>query len=159
MRKTLISLVLYASFGAAGCGGSHAYEAGHVHEAKHGGVLIVCEEHVANVELVADTTDGELVFYLYDGHVENPVRSALKVLEVDVRAGEETLHLRAAAQANPLTGESVGDSSQYVVQDARLQGVESFTGTLKAVEIRGTTYTDVAFAYPADDDHDDDHDE
>lgn len=152
MQKTLLSILLY-SFFSAGCGGSHAHdeeEHEHVHEPMFGGQLIECGDHEGNVELVADTEDGELVFYLLDGHAVDVVRSARESIDVEVVVGGETLSLKAAAQANPLTGDSVGDSSQFSVQHDKLKGAASFTGTIKAVDIQGSTYEGLTFEYPAE---------
>lgn len=141
---------LLLALGLAACGDEgHSHEGDHTHDdahtAPHGGVLVELGDHAANVELLLDAEAGTLTLYALGPHAEEPVRVAAPsvAVAVDLPDGPATLDL--AAVARELTGETVGDSSEFRVTDPRLVGLAELSGTIPTIAIRGAQYTDVAF--------------
>ena len=63
--------------------------------------------------------------------------------------------------ASPLTGEKVGDTSEFAASHPALVGAAHFTGRLRAIDLRGVAFTDVAVSGEAETaagDHDHAHD-
>ena len=60
--------------------------------------------------------------------------------------GEAKLTFTGVANAG--TGETVGDTSQFVARADWLVGVEAFDAVLPEVSIHGRVYRSVAFNYP-----------
>ena len=54
---------------------------------------------------------------------------------------------------------TVGDSSKFVGQADGLKGHDHFHGVIKALNLKGTDFTDVKFDYEQHDEEDHDHDE
>lgn len=139
----LVVLVLAAGCGKpAGGGGGHG---GHVHTAPHGGLLVEVGEHAYNVELVRDAEAGKLTAYILDGHAENFVRLAMPSFDLVAITGGERKALTLRAVANAATGETVGNTSQFEAQADWLKKSGEFPGTIAALEIKGTTFRDIAF--------------
>lgn len=133
---------------ASGCGkhDSHGGAAGgHVHKAPHGGLLVEVGQHAYNVEFVRDADAGKLTAYILDGHAENFVRLAMPAIELTAITGGEKKALKLTAVANAATGETVGNTSQYEAQADWLKKSGEFPGTIAALEIKGTTFRDIAF--------------
>lgn len=144
--KLLLSFALVATVLLAGCSKSpdHAASAGgHAHAAPHGGVLFEIGEHAYNLELVRDKSAGKLTAYLLDGHAENFVRIAAPSIELTAIAGGERRPLTLQAVANPATGETVGNTSQFEAQADWLKSVGEFAGTISTLEIKGTRFDNV----------------
>jgi hypothetical protein len=147
------SLVL-AAVALAGCGEkkpdapaapSHVHE----HHAPHGGALQALGDEFAHVELVLDAASGRLTAYVLDGEAEKPVRVAqpkLVLKLVDLSGGPTTVELTAVA--NPLTGETVGDTSQFEGGSDRLKGASTFSGTLETIQARGVQFEAVPIGFP-----------
>ena len=132
-----------------------AVPAGHHHVAPHGGVLVGLGEHQFNLEFRFDEARGVLQAWVLDAHAENFVRTAQRGLEVQATAADRARVLDFVAVANPMTGETVGDTALFEVPAEWLRSAKAFDGRLKAITVRGVTFTDVAFRYSA---HDEDHD-
>ena len=134
----------------AGCAKSRDHDhagGGHAHVAPHGGTLVEVGEHRYNVELVRDSTAGRLTAYILDAHAENFVRlKATEIAFVAMPAGQFT-PLKLRAVANPATGETVGNTSQFEVEAAWLKTAPAFSGIF-TVEINGMTFRDVEYAVP-----------
>lgn len=120
---------------------SHA----HVHEAPHGGTLVSIADGGANIEVCLDGDAGTLTLYLFDGCAENSLRSDLEIMFV-VCDGET---FQLAARASELSGETVGDSSEFGLTDERLKGLTALVGTVAQVSLLGSTLTDVPIEYSA----------
>lgn len=135
---------------------------GHVHTAPRGGALVELGDHFASIEFVLDRTEGTLTAYMLDAHAEHPVRLDAPAIHLDVtvRAREDgqepaspessvvTRTFALAAMPNALTGETVGDTSQFGVTSEELKGVLRFRGKIPRIEVRGATFENVAFSYP-----------
>lgn len=141
-----IALALFSTFAGckrvddhAGSGGG-----GHAHRAPHGGTLIEIGEHAFNVELVRDAAAGKLTAYILDGHAENFIRIAVPTIEMVAIVGGERRPLTLRAVANPATGETVGNTSQFEANAEWLKSAAEFPGTIKSLDIRGAKFNDVA---------------
>lgn len=139
----LVSLVLAAGCGQQGGGGSA--QGGHAHTAPHGGLLVEVGEHAYNVEFVRQADEGRLTAYILDGHAENFVRLAMPSFDLVAITGGEKKTLTLRAVANPATGETVGNTAQFEAQADWLKKSSDFPGTIAALEIKGTTFRDIAF--------------
>jgi hypothetical protein len=118
---------------------------GHVHRAPHGGTLVEVGEHAYNLELVRDSAAGKLTAYVLDGHAENFIRISAPAIEIVAITGGQRRPLSLRAVANPATGETVGDTSQFDGEADWLKNTDEFPGTIPTLEIRGTRFENVAF--------------
>ncbi len=118
---------------------------GHAHVAPHGGTLVAIGEHTYNLELVRDDDAGKLTVYVLDGHAENFVRIAAPAIELSAIAGGERRTLTLRAVANPATGETVGDTSQFEAQADWIKKAKTFPGEITGLDIRGNKFERVAY--------------
>jgi hypothetical protein len=122
----------------------------HEHHAPHGGALVEIGEEFAHIELLFNSETGSLTAFSLDGEAENPVRLKTKELDLDLRLPDGTaLPLALLPQASALTGETVDDTSRFVVVSDRLKGLDSFTGTVREVTTKGVQFKNLPFSYPA----------
>jgi hypothetical protein len=112
----------------------------HIHVPLHGGVLVEVGDHAYNLELVRDGETGKLTVYVLDGHAENFVRIAVPSFELIAITGGERRPLTLRAVANPATGETVGDTSQFEAQADWLKRTTQFPGEVPVIDIRGTPF-------------------
>lgn len=165
--KMILSLCMGAMYLSA-CGGDshdHAHDHDHDHGRKHhdhdheghahehtaprGGTLVVFGEEFAHIEMLLDSTEGKLNVYVLDGEAENAVRIAQDKIEIAFTSGVTgATELALPAVASSLTGETVGDTSEFGAQSDALKAVEKFEATVKAISIKGQEFKDVAFKYP-----------
>lgn len=135
---------------------------GHAHAAPHGGTLIPLGDHIAHAELLLDPETGSVRLYVLSAHAENALRVEDRSLTIalESRDGNEvetgTLTLRAVA--NPLTGETVGDTSEFAGQLPQLVGARRFEGRLQSLHVRGIAFEDIVVGAQAiSDPHDHSH--
>ena len=125
----------------------------HAHTAPHGGTLIALGDHVGHVELLLDAVDGTVRLYVLGAHAEKAVRIADHALTIDLRSiGDaeitaETMVLHAVPSL--LTGEQVGDTSEFAAANPTLVGAPGFAGQLRTITVRGVTFADVAVSSEA----------
>ena len=153
MPRTLLLplLLLVASCGEAAVhvdDALHEHHGGHTHSAPRGGVLVVLAEETAHVEVLLDADSGHLSLYVLGPHAETPVRVTQQTLSLTLQVAGGEHRVTLPAVASELTGETVGDSSEFSAVVEALRGVQVFTGTIDEVSARGTTYSDVAITYP-----------
>lgn len=141
--RLVFALVVVAWVGGCSKADQHAATGGHVHAAPHGGTLIELGEHAYNLELVRDGSSGKLTAYVLDGHAENFVRLAAPSIELTAITGGERRPLSLKAVANPATGETVGNTSQFEGQADWLKQTAEFPGTISSLEIKGTKFENV----------------
>lgn len=118
----------------------------HGHEAPHGGVLVELGDHFAQLEFVLDPSAGTLTMFVLDGEAAAAVRIAQPSVAVTFDApgtlAGQTLQL--AAKANVLTGETMGDSSQFEVTHEALKNQTTFTARVVDLVVKGQTFRDLA---------------
>ncbi len=155
--RALTVLGLFAAF-AVGCAKAPPPEptapAPHEHHAPHGGTPVVLGNEAYHLELVRDAAAGKLSAYVLDGEMENFIRVAAPQFEVVATVAGQPRPLVFKAVANPATGETVGDSSQFDAQADWLKTTGSFDATLTKLEIKGTMFAGVAFNFPKGNDKD-----
>ena len=146
MTRTFLSaLAILVALTLGGCSRPESSRGGgHAHTAPHGGTLIEIGEHAYNLELVRDPAAGKLTAYVLDGHAENFVRIPAPSIELVAFTGGERRPLTLRAVANPATGETVGDTSQFEAEADWLKNTAEFPGEIPAIEIRGTKFQKVA---------------
>ena len=152
MRTTLrlaLAAAVLAALSACGKKDDHAGHdhSAHVHVAPHGGVLVELGDHAYNVELRRDHATGKLTAWILDGHAENFVRIAAPSLDLVAMPGGKFTKLTLLATANPGTGETVGNTSQFEVAADWLKTAPGFAGIF-TVEIKGTKFEQVAYTLP-----------
>ena len=123
----------------------HKHEHEHEHEAPHGGAAVVLGDEAFHIEIVRDGEAGTLSAYVLDGHMENFVRVTNASLAITID-GREALQLGAVA--NAATGETVGDTSQFAAGAEWLKTTTNFSAVIPMIEIRGQSFTNVAFKFP-----------
>ena len=123
----------------------------HEHHAPHGGALVeLGEGEFAHLELLLDPAQGLLTAYSLDGEAENPIRLKQDklVLKLGGLPGAKEQSLALTAQPNGLTGETVGDTSEFAGRSDALRGAAVFTGSVQSVTTKGQRFDNVAFSYP-----------
>jgi hypothetical protein len=124
----------------------------HHHHPPHGGTLVTLGEEEYHVELVLDDSAGKLQAFVFDGELENFVRSTSARIVIDTAVGGRRQELAMDAVPNAETGETVGDTSLFEASADWLKTTPKFEGVLREVTIRGTTYTNVKFNFPKEND-------
>lgn len=144
----------------AGCSKAPATSAdsgqpqGHHHHPPHGGTPVVLGNEDYHIELLLDRSTGKLQAYVFDGELENFMRSSAPSIVITATVGGAPRELVLAAVPNPETGETVGDTSLFEVQADWLKNVAQFDGVLKSITIRDATFTGVKFNFPRGNDTD-----
>ncbi len=149
IRPFLAALALAA---LSGCGKSDPHaghdHGAHVHKAPHGGLLVELGEHAGNLELVRDDAAGKLTVYVLDGHAEDFVRIAAPSISLTAYAAGARQTVTLVAVANPATGETVGNTSQFEAAAPWLKDAGEFNGEVGALEIKGAKFGPAAFKLP-----------
>lgn len=117
----------------------------HGHAAPHGGTLLELGEHVGFLEFVLDAGAGTLTAYVLDGGAEQAVRIPQPTILVtfDAPKALDSQTLTLAARANVLTGESEGDTSEFVLTHPALKGQTAFYARVAEVVVKGQTFKDL----------------
>ena len=111
-------------------------------------------DEVYHIELVLNAETGKLQAFVFDGELENFIRSAAPSFEVTATVGGEARTLVFMPVANSATGETVGDTSLFETQADWLKTTKNFDAVLKSITVRGTVFNDVKFNYPKGNDAD-----
>jgi hypothetical protein len=127
---------------------------GHHHHPPHGGTPVVLGDEEYHLELVLDRGAGKLQAYVLDDEMEDFVRVSAPSIAITATAGGQPRDLVLAAVPNPVTGETVGDTSLFEAQADWLRTVPQFDGVLRSITIRGATFTGVRFNFPKGNDTD-----
>lgn len=129
-------------------------EHAHVHHAPHGGTLVELGDHFAHLEFVLNPQENQLTAYVLDGEAESAIRIEQPSISLRIESfvadsadapARELTSLTLVAVANELTGETVGDTSQFV---GTLSGVSAFDGVLESITVKGREFRDVRFSFP-----------
>lgn len=144
--RPFFALALIVAFGAAQA---------HEHKAPHKGTLIEFGEEFAHLELVVDAASGKVSAYVLDGEAEKAVRVAQPEIEIKVSKAEkagtgpaEAFSFTVKAQASVLTGEKVGDTSEFAGQSDKLKDLKVFDAVVAAIMVKGKEFKDVKFNFP-----------
>ncbi|MEO7413824.1 MAG: hypothetical protein ABIZ81_10740, partial [Opitutaceae bacterium] len=131
----------------AHAGHDHSAHA-HEHIAPHGGTPVVLGKEVYHLELVLNRVSGKLSAYVFDGEMDKYIRLATSSFEVvaTVNGAKQTLTFNAVGDS--ATGEKIGDTALFEATAAWLKTTPRFDAVLTKIEIRGTTFSDVAFNFP-----------
>ena len=124
--------------------------AAHEHHPPHHGSLQVLGDDFAHLEMVLDPKEGRLTAYALDGEAEASVRLAQRELRLRLRLSPSgrTVDLVLKAVANELSGETVGNTSQFEAGSKALLGQTGFTGSLARVDLRGAVFNKVRLRHP-----------
>jgi hypothetical protein len=149
LRAAVTPIALLAFAFATGCGQREptptaVAAGGHVHQAPHGGTLVELGQHTFNLEFVLDRAAGKLTAYVLDGHASNFVRIAAPSFDIVAFVGGERRPLTLRAVANTVTGETVGNTSQFEAQADWLKKTAEFPGSLPSIEVGGYKFEGVA---------------
>jgi hypothetical protein len=147
----LLALLLPAACGEQAPRPAPEPEAGeaecHGHQPQRGGRLVEIGRHVAQVEIVHDRVAGTLTAYVMDGHASRAVRLPAKSLRVRIEVGGEELTFDLKPVADPLTGETVGDTSRFEVRADLFERIRAFAGVIVELTVFDRVFRDVAFTY------------
>ena len=116
--------------------------------APHGGSVVALGA-AAHLEFVHDPSTGLLTAYVLDKAGTAVMRIPAKSIAVEVTpAGGKPVAVSLASTANGLTGDTVGNSSQFGGSSPALKGVTVFEGVVKDAMVAGESFKDVKFTYP-----------
>ena len=165
MRK--MRLVIFVLIGTAlvlsqvGCGGEVSHDHGHshaggedhhhephYHEPPHGGAGVTLGNEDAHIEFLLDAEVGTVTAWFFKPHMEQYLRMKLESFEVLVKRSEGETKLVFEALANPGTGETVGNTSQFVATAEWLGKAETFDAVIPEITVLGKTYNNLEFNYP-----------
>jgi hypothetical protein len=129
---------------------------GHEHHAPHGGTLVELGSEFAHVELVLDSATGTLTAYVLDGEAEESVRLTQPSLKIAIENPAPGVpgapatpaaveHLELLARADVLTGETVGDTSEFSATSQSLRGRTGLKGTIEDITVKGEEFRAVPF--------------
>ena len=129
-------------------GGMSAEASTMVHPPPHGGTTVKMGT-TAQLEFVLDPSSGMLTAYVLDAMGAATMRTTARTIELQVTPpGGQAAPLSLASTANGLTGDTVGNSSQFGGTLPALKGASVFTGVVKSFTVGGQTVSDIAFSYP-----------
>ncbi len=131
--------------------------AGHHHTAPHGGLLVPFGDHGGNLEIVFDSGSGKVQIFVLDGCADDYVRISQSTIDLVIQRvnpdkqktaepEKKILRLSLNAVADPLSGETVGDTSAFSLQTDLLLGVEKFYGIVKLLDFKGVKFERIGFS-------------
>jgi hypothetical protein len=136
-----------------GCGrneqkaGTAKSSGGHTHTAPHGGELVELGDHQYNLELVYDGGRGVLQVWVLDGHAENFIRLPIAGFQIEVDVDGKKQVLEMLPVANPVTGETIGDTALFEARAEFLMSANHFDGVIKAIKVRDSDFRNVRFHF------------
>jgi hypothetical protein len=121
---------------------------GHEHAAPHGGTLVELGDEFAHVEFVHDSVAGTLTAYLLDGEAESAIRVTAPTMGVALTSPARfaARPYELLAQSSILTGETIGNSSEFTLSHEAFRHAEPITGVVLDLDVRGQRFRDVPFA-------------
>lgn len=121
----------------------------HGHVAPHGGVLVELGDHFGFLEFVLDAEAGTLTAYVLDGGAEQAVRIAQPAIRLmfEKPASLISQTLAMAGKANVLTGETVGDTSQFELKHEALKGQTVLNARVVELSVKGQTFHGLAVKF------------
>ena len=85
---------------------------------------------------------------MLDGEAEKPIRVTHETLSFSAKIGDDWRSFPLTAQANALSGETVGDSSEFKGTISELAGKKKFAAKVDAITVRGREFKSVEFGFP-----------
>lgn len=144
----LLATVAFASVAAAetNAGGTPAAPAA---SGPHGGCLVPLED-AGVAEFLLDAETGHFHLFLWDGALENPVRSKQQTmfLKLDIPGETQARLAMLQPQANAATGEDAGDTSQFTGGAEQLKGASEVGVIVDGLALGGRTFRLIEFRYP-----------
>jgi len=104
--------------------------------------------------LVRDANAGKIDAYVLDGEMEGFVRTAVSSFDIVATVNGEQKTLVFKAMPNSATGETVGDTSCFEARADWIATTPAFDAVLTQIEVRGTSFENVAFNFPRGNDTD-----
>ena len=105
-------------------------------------------DHLYQLELVADTEEGELSLFILDGEAENFIRIEAATIMASAETQGSQQALAFSAQANEATGETVGNTSHFMAKAPWLAEHSEFEAVFELIEIRGRGFENIHFPFP-----------
>lgn len=125
-------------------------EHAHVHRAPNGGTLIVLGMHSAHIELVLDSSTGQLDLYPFDGHAVHPYSLPAEPLALGIRldgAGNwDKVELLPSRDPNERPTQK--SAYRFTARIPSLVGKEQFQVRIPALELAGKNYAGVETSFP-----------
>ena len=154
--KILFFVAAIIALGQAGCGGEapadhghdHAHDEPHHHEPPNGGAGVTLGNEDAHIEFLVNAEAGTVTAWFYKPHMANFLRMKLESFEVLAKREGGDAKLVFEAVANPVTGETVGDTSEFLAKADWLSDTGTFDAVLPEITVLGKVYRNVAFNYP-----------
>tara|TARA_B100001250_G_scaffold17463_1_gene15155 strand:+ start:706 stop:1182 length:477 start_codon:yes stop_codon:yes gene_type:complete len=137
-----------------GCGSGqqneheHTHSEPHHHEPPHGGAGVTLGEEDAHIEFLAGSKDGIVYAWFFKPHMSSYLRVEFGSFNIVVKRPDGEVNLKFEAVANPGTGETIGDTSQFVAKAEWIAEENSFDAVLPEITVLGKVYRNVAFNYP-----------
>lgn len=119
----------------------------HEHRAPHGGTLVAFGEEFAHLELVLDSSSGQMTAYALDGEAGKAVQIAQETIEIEIEKPKK-FAVKLAAQENALTGEKKGATSEFRGAADELKNLKEFDAKITAITIRGRDFKNTHFNFP-----------
>jgi hypothetical protein len=104
-------------------------------------------DHDAHVEVVVDADAGQMTLYVLDATAGRAVRIAQPAVDVLCTTRDISATLQLAAIGSALTGERVGDASEFRGTSDVLRGARRVDVRIESVTVRGQTYDNVRAAW------------
>lgn len=115
----------------------------HVHQGPHNGTLVELGDHQYSIEFVHDPAAQTLSVYILDGHAENFLRLPDRSIEAIVQRNGQPTPLTLNAAANQVTGETVGDTSQFTATANWLSSPQTIELAIPSLTVRGMAFQDI----------------
>ena len=157
MKSTILMLVRFLfAICLVGCGSDkphehehdHVHSEPHYHEPPHGGAGVTLGDEDTHIEFLAEPNTGIVYAWFYKPHMSSYLRVEFESFYVMVKRPNGELKMKFEAVANPGTGETVGDTSQFVAKADWIEEGKSFDAVLPEITVLGKVYQNMAFNYP-----------
>ncbi|HEX3729453.1 MAG TPA: hypothetical protein VHV47_06590 [Opitutaceae bacterium] len=113
----------------------------------HGGAVVQLGDLYC-LELVRDPAQGSLEAYVLDSEMETFIRVSDPSFEIAATVAGKPQVLAFRPVANPATGETAGQTSEFTAQADWLKTADRFGAVLTRIDVRGHIYSAVAFPFP-----------
>ena len=104
-------------------------------------------DHGYHLELVHDSTEGKMLAYVLDDHLEKYVKVPLASFELIAKAGGEQHHLSFNSVTNAPHGTST-NTSLFSASGSWLNSATRFEGSIPKITLDGETFENITFSFP-----------